>query len=436
MQPVAQMVGVAPGQRPRTTGKDTAAVADGQGGALGGLDDPAGPPDLQRLGGRTPKDRWQQRHRGPQPPRQSGPLGCATAVMALALAPRGVAGGAWARGPWSWSASGRGCGRGRVGSGRLGRCGTGGWRVTRTRVMVPSQANRRHASGSKGPAQPSSPPKAPGRPSRLSRSTVTASWGRTPPVCGNRPASSARRANSARASAVRWLPLRVSWASAGGGPAAPTPPAASGRPRAPAARPRPPCRPGSGSATPPAAHGAPRRPARPPQGRRPAGDGQGPAAAAAGPAEPAASTRTGSASAVRWSGRSWVPWASTRHARPRWPRRSGRPRSGAAAPGTTPGRSAPSCWPPRRPAAAGPAARPAVDPTCWSCSAPAAPRPSTVASSFSQWPSNRSSSCRRTRTRSARTGSVSRSKSWAANPSTAAASTSRSSGGPAARLGD
>jgi hypothetical protein len=46
VQPVEQMVGFAPGQRPRTAGEDTAAVADGQGGAVGGLDDPAGPPDI------------------------------------------------------------------------------------------------------------------------------------------------------------------------------------------------------------------------------------------------------------------------------------------------------------------------------------------------------------------------------------------------------
>ena len=41
------------------------------------------------------------------------------------------------------------------------------------------------------------------RPSRLSRSTVTVSCGRTPPVWGSRPPSKARRASSARASARR-----------------------------------------------------------------------------------------------------------------------------------------------------------------------------------------------------------------------------------------
>ena len=36
MEPVAQVVGLAPGQRAGAVGEDTAAVADGQGGALGG----------------------------------------------------------------------------------------------------------------------------------------------------------------------------------------------------------------------------------------------------------------------------------------------------------------------------------------------------------------------------------------------------------------
>ena len=59
MEPVAHMVGFAPGQGPLAVGEDTAAVADGQGGALGGLDDPGGPPDLQRLGGGATQGRGQ-----------------------------------------------------------------------------------------------------------------------------------------------------------------------------------------------------------------------------------------------------------------------------------------------------------------------------------------------------------------------------------------
>jgi len=50
VQPVAQMMGLTPARRPVAVGEGAAAVAHGQGGALGGLDDPAGPPHLQRLG--------------------------------------------------------------------------------------------------------------------------------------------------------------------------------------------------------------------------------------------------------------------------------------------------------------------------------------------------------------------------------------------------
>jgi hypothetical protein len=75
-------------------------------------------------------------------------------------------------------------------------------------VTAPSQASRRHASGPRGPAPPASPPSPPGWPRRLYRSTVTVSWGRTPPVWGSWPASRVRRASSVRASARRWPPER------------------------------------------------------------------------------------------------------------------------------------------------------------------------------------------------------------------------------------
>jgi hypothetical protein len=65
VQPMGEVVGFAPARGSVTAREHTAAVADGQGGALGGLDDPAGPPDLQRLGGGPTQDRWEQRHRGP-----------------------------------------------------------------------------------------------------------------------------------------------------------------------------------------------------------------------------------------------------------------------------------------------------------------------------------------------------------------------------------
>jgi hypothetical protein len=43
-------------------GEDTAAVADGQGSSLGGLDDPAAAADLQRLAGGPAQDRGEQGH--------------------------------------------------------------------------------------------------------------------------------------------------------------------------------------------------------------------------------------------------------------------------------------------------------------------------------------------------------------------------------------
>jgi hypothetical protein len=57
IHPVPQMMGFAPGQGPVAGGEDAAAVADGQGDALAGLDDPAGPTNVQGLGRSTTQDR-------------------------------------------------------------------------------------------------------------------------------------------------------------------------------------------------------------------------------------------------------------------------------------------------------------------------------------------------------------------------------------------
>ena len=56
VEPVAQVVGLAPGQGALAAGEDTAAVADGQGSSLGGRDDPAAAADLQRLAGGAAQD--------------------------------------------------------------------------------------------------------------------------------------------------------------------------------------------------------------------------------------------------------------------------------------------------------------------------------------------------------------------------------------------
>ena len=98
MQPVAQVVGVAPGQGPLAVGEDTAAVADGQSGALAGLDDPGGPSDLQGLGGGAAKGRWEQPLGGPE-------------LFVQPVGPAGVVGLGCVSGRW---------GRGRDGGGRGG----------------------------------------------------------------------------------------------------------------------------------------------------------------------------------------------------------------------------------------------------------------------------------------------------------------------------
>jgi hypothetical protein len=46
IQPMPEMMGFAPAKGPIAAWEDTAAVAHGQGGALGGLDDPAAAADL------------------------------------------------------------------------------------------------------------------------------------------------------------------------------------------------------------------------------------------------------------------------------------------------------------------------------------------------------------------------------------------------------
>src|SRR5215207_4186454 len=301
MEPVPQVVGVAPGQGPFTVGEDTAPVPDGQGGALAGLDDPGGPADLQGWVGAP--GRWS--------PLRSGAWGGG--------APRGWwgGGGGWVLG--SEAAGGGSSPWMSLGAGLVGPWSVlgswpgwwlGGWRGTRTRVTAPSQASRRQACGSSGPAQPTSPPTVPGWPRRLSRSTVTVSWGRTPPAWGSRPASRWRRASSVRASAWRWLPLRASVASAG---------------RANDSKAAMSCWPASGSSSPstatmPSTVGASHRPRRAwrrarsrsvpsgwaswsrwPRSRRSRG----------GSSRRAASTSTASASTVTWSGRGWVPAATT-----------------------------------------------------------------------------------------------------------------------------
>src|SRR5215211_2965452 len=88
IQPVDQMVGLAPGQGAVTVGEDTAAVAHGQGGALGGLDDSGGPADVQGLGRGAIQDRGEQGGGGPQPGGQV--LVAAGAVPAVGIVAAGM----------------------------------------------------------------------------------------------------------------------------------------------------------------------------------------------------------------------------------------------------------------------------------------------------------------------------------------------------------
>ena len=67
VDPVPQMMTLAPGQRPVAVWEDAAAVADGQGGPLGGLDDPGAAADVQGSAGRPTQGRGQPGHGRPEP---------------------------------------------------------------------------------------------------------------------------------------------------------------------------------------------------------------------------------------------------------------------------------------------------------------------------------------------------------------------------------
>src|SRR5215211_2013894 len=111
IQPVDQMMGLTPGKGTITAGEDTAAVPHGQGGPLGGLDDPGGPADVQGWLG--------------APPRTGGSRLAAAWSRSVRVAWLSGRRGWWSpQGsswwPW-WLVA---------------------WRVTRTRVTAPSQASR------------------------------------------------------------------------------------------------------------------------------------------------------------------------------------------------------------------------------------------------------------------------------------------------------
>jgi len=175
VEPVAQVVGVAPGHRPVTPREPATTVAHRQRGPLRGGDHPGGAAHLQRLRWGTTKDRWQQGHRGMESGCQPGGRVVVAGFRGGSPSPQCSDAGCWPASQPGWPSP---------------PSRSGWWwrsRVTSTRVTVASQASRRAVSAGSGPTQPPSAPGSPGSPSRLASSIVTVTWGRTPPVCGSRP---------------------------------------------------------------------------------------------------------------------------------------------------------------------------------------------------------------------------------------------------------
>src|SRR4029453_4430794 len=79
------MMSFTPGQGPAAAGEHAAAVADGQGAALGGADHPGGPADIQGSGGGAAQDRGQLGQHGPQQSLQAGGRGVVEVVAGAAL---------------------------------------------------------------------------------------------------------------------------------------------------------------------------------------------------------------------------------------------------------------------------------------------------------------------------------------------------------------
>ncbi len=358
MQPVAQMVGFAPGRGPVAPGERTAAVADHQGGPLGGGDDPAGPAHLQQLGGGATKGRREpaRRHRSwaarpPSPP------------------------GSWWGGPVAGDQD--------PGDGAVAGQPPAGLGVQRPGPAgLPAQRHR-DRGGCPGPPSPAAGagPHRSGGAGRLPGGGGPARPGHRP-VAGHRSGCRRRwcgRANGSRAASRVWP------ASGSSSPLTATMPSQVGDSHRPRCCWRP--------------FGLGRRRRR---GRPPAADARWPAAAGVGPA--AGPPPAGPVRPRRrvWSGRSWVPAASTwawaadsspsARAWPVWVRG---PRYSARAVRTKLAAVPALMWSRWRSQAA-------VEPAWKPCSAPAAPRASRPASSPSHWPSRRSTSCRSRWTRSPR----------------------------------
>ena len=280
VDPVPQMMGVTPGQRPLTAREDTAAVPDGQGGPLGRLHHPGAAADVQGPAGGPAQDPaatapWRPAAAPGARPARHGGAGF-PAILGAATTANGHA---WVGGRARVAA------RVVIAATAVRMVVAGGLAADHDPGGAASQASRRHPSGPAAPRPPGLPPRRPGSPSRLSRSTVTSSWGRTPPALGNPPPSRARAAQLGQGISGPLATLAGVMGSSRAGQRL-----QSGLHNVAGLRfqqpiHRRPCPPRSATATPPAARGGARPGGRPRRGRRPGTAGRPPGAAGADPGD-------------------------------------------------------------------------------------------------------------------------------------------------------
>jgi hypothetical protein len=172
VQPVPEVVALAPGQGSLAVGEATAAVADGQGAALGGGDDPAGSAEVQGLAGGAAED-WGQ-------PGQGGLEPVGQAPLAMGVLP----------------------GLGAVVAG-LAAMVLGGVAADQDPGQGPVTGQPVTGLGFQGPGPAALTPKGGLVAEQAVQIDGDQTLGRTPPVWGSWPPSRVRRASSARASARR-----------------------------------------------------------------------------------------------------------------------------------------------------------------------------------------------------------------------------------------
>src|SRR5215207_1284570 len=398
IDPVPQVVALTPGDGPGAVGEHTAPVADGQGGALGRGDDSAGPPDIQRLGRRAPEHWREPVHGRPQPSRQP----CWPALgsgersdldprtgggLLVVVGVVGVAGVAGDDPPGDRPVASQPPARlGAQGAGPAGLPAEGAG-VAEEAVEVDDHIQL--GADPAGLGELACLQVAAGQLGQGVGAALVAAAGI---VGGGRAGQGVQGRGQGLAGLRLQQPLEGDHAVHG------------------------------------VAHQTPRRPwrrspwwsaasgsvawTRWPTARRSRGGSRCRAAA----------TSTGSAWAVTWVGRWWVPWASalawaadSSPSHSAWAVAVRGPRNNARAVRT-------ALLAALAPSRSRPRSQLAVEAAWMPWSAPAAPRPSTAARRWSHWPSRRSTSRRNPRACSARAASASPSRSWAASPSTTSAS--------------